>query len=149
ELLQVVTFALAGERYALGIEHVREVVRFTDYTPVPGAPAFLVGLLNLRGSILAVIDLRKFLGVEERGLTDLARVIVLGQARAEFGILADAVAEVASLRLEELLAPPESVAGIGREYLRGVTREALIVLDGAVLLGDGRLVIDQGEEADR
>jgi purine-binding chemotaxis protein CheW len=146
ELLPVVTFTLGNEHYALEARHVREVVRFTEYTPVPGTPAFLVGVFNLRGEILAVIDLRKFFGVAEKGVTDLSRILVLGGDRPEFGVLADAVAEVVALRAGEVLEPPETVAGIGREYLRGVTRDALIVLDGAVLLQDGRLFIDQADE---
>jgi purine-binding chemotaxis protein CheW len=146
EVLEVVTFALANERYAVETRHTREVIRFTDFTPVPGAPDFLVGLVNLRGEVLAVFDLRKFFGVAEQGVTDLSRVIVLGGERAEFGVLADAVHEVTALRIDEVAEPPGSVAGVAREYLRGVTREALLVLDGAVLLRDGRLFIDQAEE---
>jgi purine-binding chemotaxis protein CheW len=147
DLVHVATFALGNERYGIETRYVREVVRFTDYTPVPGTPDFLVGLTNLRGEVLAVIDLRKFLGVARQEVTDLARLIVLGDQHAEFGVLADAAHEVLPLRFDEIHEPPASVAGIGREYLRGVTPDALIVLDGAVLLRDGRLFIDQGEEA--
>ena len=82
-----------------------------------------------------------------RGLTDLARVLVLGADRPEFGVLADAAHEVTTLRVDEVHEPPDSATGVGREYLRGVTKDALIVLDGAALLRDGRLFIDQGEEA--
>jgi purine-binding chemotaxis protein CheW len=146
ELIHVATFALGNERYALETRYVREVVRFADYTPIPETPDFLVGLTSLRGEVLAVIDLRKLLGVARQEVTDLARIIVLGQQHAEFGVLADAAHEVLPLRLDEILEPPASVAGIGREYLRGVTTDALIVLDGAVLLQDRRLFIDQGEE---
>jgi purine-binding chemotaxis protein CheW len=145
-VLQLATFTLADERYAIETRYVREVVRLTDYTPVPGAPEFLVGVINLRGEILAVVDLRKLLGVEQRGVTDLSRVLVLGGERAEFGVLADMADEVLALRTEEVHEPPASVAGIGREYLRGVTAAALIVLDGGVLLEDGRLFIDQADE---
>jgi purine-binding chemotaxis protein CheW len=147
EVLEVVTFALAAERYAVETRHVREVVRFDGLTPVPGGPDFLAGLLNLRGEILAVFDLRRFFGVADPGRTERARVIVLGGDRAEFGVLADAVHEVTPLRVEEVREPPVSVAGAGRDYLRGVTAGALIVLDGAVLLTDRRLFIDQAEEA--
>ena len=147
EILEVVCFVLANERYAVETRYVREVKELTDYTPIPGAPPFLLGVINLRGEILAVIDLRKFFGVAERGVTDLSRVIVLGGERAEFGVLADAAHEVVTLRTEEVLEPPDSVAGIGREYLRGVTKDVLIVLDGAVLLQDVRLFIDQSKEA--
>lgn len=146
EVLGVVTFALGNERYAIETCHVREVVRPGEFTPVPGGPDFLVGLLNLRGDILAVFDLRKFFGVGAQGLTDLSRVVVLGSERVEFGVLADAVHEVTALRLDEVLQPPGSVAGFGREYLRGVTAAALLVLDGEVLLRDARLFIDEDEE---
>ncbi len=147
EVLEIATFALANEHYGVETRYVREVVRLADYAPLPGAPPFLIGVLNLRGEILALIDLRTFFGVPARGLTDLARVLVLGADRPEFGVLADAAHEVTTLRLDEVHEPPDSASGVGREYLRGVTADALIVLDGAALLHDGRLVIDQGEEA--
>jgi purine-binding chemotaxis protein CheW len=146
EVLEVVRFELAGEHYALETRHVREVVRLTDLTPVPAAPPILVGVLNLRGEILAVFDLRRFFGLPEGDATEQARVLVLGHERAEFGILADAVQEVQRLRTDEVLEPPATVAGVGREYVRGVTGAALIVLDGAVLFQDRRLFIDQAEE---
>jgi purine-binding chemotaxis protein CheW len=145
EVLTLATFILANERYAIETDYVREVVRVIDCVPVPGAPDFLVGLLNLRGEILAVIDLRKFLGVASGGLTELSRVLVLGGERAEFGIVADEAREVTTLRRDEVHEPPASVSGTGREYVKGVTQDALIVLDGAVLLQDARLFIDQGE----
>jgi purine-binding chemotaxis protein CheW len=146
EILEVVCFALANERYAVETRYVREVKELSDYTAIPGAPPFLLGVINLRGEILAVIDLRKFFTVVERGVTDQSRVVVLGSERAEFGVLADATHEVVTLRTEEVHEPPGSVAGIGREYLRGVSKDALIVLDGAVLLADTRLFIDQSKE---
>jgi purine-binding chemotaxis protein CheW len=144
-VLEVVTFALGGEQYALETRYVREVVRLTDCTPLPGAPPFLLGVLNLRGDILAVLDLRSFFGVAGQAPTERSRVLVLGGERVEFGLLADAAHEVRALRADAVLEPPGSVAGAGREYVRGVTSEALIVLDGAVLLQDRRLFIDQDE----
>jgi len=146
QVLEVVTFSLARERYAVESRYLREVVRFTDCTPVPDAPAFVVGVINLRGEIVAVFDLRPFLGVSAQAATDLARVVVMGQDRAEFGVLADAVHEVQTLRTTDVLEPPSSTTGIGREYLRGVTQNALILLDGAVLLQDGRIHVDQSAE---
>jgi purine-binding chemotaxis protein CheW len=146
EVLEVATFNLAQEHYAIETRYIREVVRLADYTPIPGAPNFLVGVINLRGEILAVIDLRKVLSIQEKGLTDLARVLVLGGERAEFGIQADAVHEVRILRTDEILEPPGSAAGVGREFLRGVTNDTLIVLDGSALLQDRRLFVDHDEE---
>jgi purine-binding chemotaxis protein CheW len=148
-VLEAVVFSLGNEKYALETRFVREVVRLGDYTPLPGSPSFLLGVLNLRGEILAVMDLRSFFGIAEQAQTDFSRVLVLGTERAEFGLLADAAQEVCRLRQDEVLEPPGSVVGAGREYVRGVTREALVFLDGAVLLHDRRLFIDQDEGAGR
>jgi purine-binding chemotaxis protein CheW len=145
EMLEIATFKLADERYAVEARHVREVLRSGELTPVPGAPEFLVGLVNLRGEILAVVDLRRFLGLGGAELTDRSRIIVLGHQRAEFGVLADEVHEVTTVPIDEVFAPVGSVAGIGREFLRGVTKDALIILDGARLLKESGLFIDQSD----
>jgi purine-binding chemotaxis protein CheW len=149
ERLDVAVFALARERYAIETRLVREIVRFAEYTPVPGAADFLVGVTNLRGEILPVIDLRRFFALPDRGLTDQSRVLVLGHDRKDVGVLADEAQEVASLAVADVLEPTAAAPSIGREYIRGVTREALIVLDGDRLLRDPRLFIDHGEELRR
>jgi purine-binding chemotaxis protein CheW len=145
ETLEIITFALGRERYAIETRFVREVTRLVDFTPVPGAPEFVLGVTNLRGDVLAIIDLRKFFRVAHRGVTDLSRVLVLGTGEAELGVLADAVEAIDRLPVAEALPAPEAVAGIGGAFLRGVTRDALIVLDGGVLLSDERLFVDQSE----
>jgi purine-binding chemotaxis protein CheW len=139
ERLNVVTFRLAGERYALEAGYVREIVRPRDITPVPGTSELLIGVMNLRGSVLAVMDLARLLGAE--GGRERPWVAVLGTERAEFGIAAEEIGEVANLRMDQVLpaALGDSTAGL----MRGVTREALIVLDGAALLDDPRLYIDE------
>lgn len=146
EILEVASFLLAGERYAIETRHITRVVRLTDFTPVPGTPAFLGGVVNLRGEILALIDLRAFFGIVGAGLTDLSRIIVLGRERNEFGIMADRVEEVSTLRVDEVLDAPATLPGGGRAPLLGVTADARIVLDGSALLADPGLYIDQGDE---
>ena len=137
----VLTFALGVERYAIETRYVREVVRLADFSPVPGVPEFVLGVTNLRGDILCLIDLRKFFDVSSKGLTDLSRMVVTGIERAEFGILVDETFEIARLHPDHIVPAPESVAGVARKYLLGVTREALIALDGAALLRDPRLYV--------
>jgi purine-binding chemotaxis protein CheW len=144
ESIELVTFRLAKDHYGLEASHVREIVRLVDPTPVPGAPDFLVGVVNLRGDLLPIVDIRKFLGLPMRGVTDLSRLIVLGVDRAEFGILADVADEFVTLRASEILESP-LVGGIGREYVRGITTQALIVLDARVLLRDERLFLRDSE----
>jgi purine-binding chemotaxis protein CheW len=141
--LEVVLFGLGRECYAIETRFVREVVRLTDFTPVPGAPDLIVGVTNLHGAIVAVVDLGRFFNVPRKGLTDLSRVIVLGTQDVEFGVLADEAYGQMALAIEDILTPPEEVSGAGRASLRGVTEEAIIVVDGAALLADERLFIDQ------
>jgi purine-binding chemotaxis protein CheW len=144
--IEVVLFSLGEECYALETSCMREILRLKELAPLPGTPDFLIGVTNLRGQILAILDLRRFFGIEPRDNTDRTRVMVLGQERVEFGLLADSVQEVTLLRLDEIGEAPASVLGAAREYLRGVTANALLVLDGAVLLNDPRLYIDLGED---
>ncbi len=143
---EVLRFTLAGEEYALETTWIREVLRSREITPLPGTPDFLAGIANLRGQIVAIFDLRRFFNLATPAGAEVARVIVLGQERVEFGMLADAVHEVALLPIEQVKEPPGSVTGIAREYLRGVTADALSVLDGAILLKDPRLYIDMRED---
>jgi purine-binding chemotaxis protein CheW len=137
---------VAGERYAVAARYVREVVRLSEPTPVPGAPDFLAGVINVRGEIVAVFDLRPFFGLAGGAEAGPSRVLLLGGDRIEFGLLADAVHDFLPLRVEDILPAPEAVAGAGREFLRGLTAEGLVLLDGARLLQDRRLFIDAGEE---
>jgi len=140
--VELMSFELAGERYAIEARFVREVVRLTDFVRVPGLPDFVVGVTNVRGEIVAIIDIRRFFGLAARGLTDLSRLVVLGEEAMEFAILADRMHEVTELAVEGLLPPPATIRGAGRVFLRGVTATGLILLDGAVLMRDPRLVID-------
>lgn len=141
EELELVGFVLAGERYGIESRFVREVARLTRFTPVPGTPAFVLGVTNLRGEILALFDLRHLLGVTADGVTDLGRIVVLGEHRPEFGLLADAASEILSVPGASL-AQPE--AAWGRPYLRGVGPDGVIVLSGEALLGDPQLTVDTG-----
>jgi len=145
-VIEVVHLVLGEERYAIETNCVREILRLKEFTPVPETPDFLLGVTNLRGQIVAVMDLRQFFGIAPQRPTDHSRVIVLGQERVEFGLLADAVHEVTLLRIDEIRETPGSVAVGARAYLRGVTGDALLVLDGAALLLDPRLHIDLADD---
>jgi purine-binding chemotaxis protein CheW len=144
--LELLCFSLARERYAIEARYVFQVLRLTELTRLPGAPEHVLGITSLRGELLPVFDIRMLLGVAPESLCDMSRLIVLGTRTAEFGILADVVHELSAIDRSALLAPPDSIAGAGRTYLRGVTADALIVLDGGVLLEDQALYIgDAGE----
>lgn len=140
----IVAFTLGAERYGIEMKWIRAVIRFTDLTPVPGAPAFVTGVINYRGEIVAVIDLRALFGIKAGGLVDMLNVIVVGSERAEFGILASRVLETLYVRGEELARSPlEALGGADGELIKGVARDALVVLDGRQLLTDRRLFVNE------
>lgn len=146
-ILDVVEFLLSGERYAVELSSVREVWPMKEYTPLPCTPAFVVGLINVRGQILSVVDIRKFFELPERGLTNLNRVIVLREDRMEFGILADAILGVRAVPLKELQVSLPTLNGIRSDYFKGVTHDRLIVLDAVKIVTDKRLVVHEEVEA--
>lgn len=140
--LELVIFTLGKERYALEARHVREVRRVPEFTPLPGAPAHLLGVINLRGHIVPLFGLHEFLRLPARQAADQARILVLGADDIDLAVLVDSVADVVRLPLEQLLEPPASLDGNLRPCLRGVTADALIVFEGRALLADPRLTLE-------
>ncbi len=141
DALECVEFSLAHERYALETVHVREICALNDLTPVPLTPSFVLGIMNLRGGVLSIIDLKKFFELPEKGITDLNKVIVLGSGEMEFGVLADSITGVRAVRTDELTAGLVTLTGIREDYLKGVTPDRLIVLDGGRLLSDKSIIV--------
>jgi purine-binding chemotaxis protein CheW len=140
--LELLEFKLASERYAVETRHVVEVHPLRDLTPLPGTPPFIRGIVNLRGRILPVFDLKKFFDLPEQGVTDLHRIIVVRGHDLELGLLADVVASVQTIELDSLTPALPTLSEIGAEYLKGVSRERLVVLDLDRILRDPRIVVD-------
>jgi purine-binding chemotaxis protein CheW len=140
-VLEVIEFRLAEARYAVETQWVREVWPLRELTPVPCTPPFVRGVINVRGRILSVLDLRRFFALPPGGLSDLNKVIILRKAALEFGILADRVLSVRQLPGAELHSVAPALAGLRAEYLHGVTSDAVIVLAVNQLLADPRLIV--------
>ncbi len=143
ERLEVLAFTLADETYGVETRHVREVCQLKDLTAVPCTPPFVAGVMNLRGRILAIMDLREFLELPARGLTELNRVIVLSGGDDELGLLADSVDGVRSVRTADLQDGLPTLTGIRERFLTGFTGQMLAVLDGDRLLTDSALKVDE------
>lgn len=141
EALEVLPFRLGREQYAIETRFAREVVRLTGFTAIPGTENFLLGATNLRGEIVPVFDLMLFFGFASQGLTDRSRVIVVGGEEVELGIIADSVQAVSRLPVDAIIADAAFEGARGGECVRGVTRDAMIILDGAALVKDQRLFI--------
>jgi purine-binding chemotaxis protein CheW len=143
ESLEVLEFLLAYETYGIEMSYVRETLPLKDITPVPCTPPFVLGLISVRSQIVSVIDIRKFFDVPAKGLTDLNRVIIVHDDGMEFGILADAVLGVRSIPLAGVQPSLPTLTGIREEYLKGVTKERLTILDGKKLLSDKNIIVHE------
>jgi len=143
ERLEVLAFTLAGETYGVETCHVREVCQLKELTAVPCTPPFVAGVMNLRGQILAILDLRKFFDLPGGGLTELNRVIVLRGGDDELGLLADSIDGVRSVPASDLQEGLPTLTGSRERFLKGVTGQMLAVLDGGRLLSDAGLKVNE------
>ena len=142
-VIEIIEFILAAESYGIESAFVREVYPLKDFTHLPGVPSFILGIVNVRGQILPVVDLKKFFNLPEKGLGELNKVIILRDEQMEFGILADEVIGTKVIDKEEVLSVPSTITGIGEKYLKGVTKDRLIILSAENLLSDKTMVVNE------
>lgn len=140
---EVLEFVLAQENYAIESAWVSEVVPLRELTPLPGLPAFVLGIIHLRGQVVSVLDLKKFFDLPDRGLSDLNKAIVLSDGTMQFAILADLIVGVRSLPLADMQPPLATLTEIRADYLLGITRQREVVLDGRKLLSDPAIVVNE------
>ena len=145
-LLEVLEFRLASERYAVESRLVQEVHPLRDLTPLPCTPPFVLGIVNVRGRILPVLDLKKFFDLPERGLTDLHRIILVRGNDLELGLLADVIVGVRSVATDSLQASLPTLTGIRADFLKGVSAERLVVLDLDRILLDPKIIVHEEVE---
>ena len=141
--LELLEFHLARERYAVETRYVREVYPLKNLTPLPCTPPFVLGIVNVRGRITPVIDIKKFFDLPEQGLTDLHRIILVAGNDLELGILADVIVGVGTIPANSLQLSLPTLTGIRAEYLKGVTAERLVVLDLDRILTDPKIVVHE------
>jgi purine-binding chemotaxis protein CheW len=136
-IIQLVTFRLGDEEYGVDILKVHEINRMMDITAVPNAPPCIEGVINLRGKVIPVINLRKKFGLPSKE-TDAHSKIVVVDIGTSAGIIVDSVSEVLRISSDIVEPPPPMTAGVGSEYIRGVGKlkeRLLILLDIERLLG--------------
>ena len=142
-VIEIIEFTLAAETYGIESAFVREVCPLREFTPLPGVPSFIIGIVNVHGQILPVVDLKKFFNLQEKGLGELNKMIILSDGMMEFGILADTVNGIKVICIEDVLPVPSTITGIGEDYLKGVTKNRLILLSAENLLEDKHIVVDE------
>ena len=136
---QWVTFYLDKERYGINVMQVQEVLRVTEITPVPGAPEYVLGIINLRGNVVTVIDTRQRFRLPQREMDDSTRIVIIETENQVVGILVDSVAEVVELRASEIEAAPNVGTEESARFIQGVcslSGELLILIDLNTLFSD-------------
>ena len=140
--MQLISFKLGEETYGIEITKIREIIRMGQITQIPEAPRYIKGLINLRSTVIPVIDLRTRFGLAEGELTNESRIMVLNVGSRTIGIVVDAVSEVLRVTGDQISEAPPTVASLGDEYMTGLVRleeQLLILLDVDKLFGEERL----------
>lgn len=139
QVVQWVTFQLENETYGINVMQVREVLRYTAIAPVPGAPDYVLGIINLRGNVVTVIDTRSRFGLMPGDITDNTRIVIIESEKQVIGIMVDSVAEVVDVTLAEIDSTPSVGTEESSRYIQGVcnrNNELLILVDLNKLLTD-------------
>lgn len=122
EEMKVIVFALGQEEYGIEVDKVRTIERIQPITRVPKAPAFIKGVINLRGVVIPVLDLRGRFGLEETVTTDNSRIIIVVANELEVGFIVDSANDVIDIDADSIDTPPEVVGGIQAKYLHGIAK---------------------------
>lgn len=119
-VLQWVTFNLDGETYGINVMQVQEVQNYTDIALVPGAPSYVLGIINLRGNVVTVLDTRQRFGLPVGEITDNTRIVIIEADQHVVGILVDSVAEVVYLHQSEIERAPNAGNEKSARFIQGV-----------------------------
>ena len=139
QVLQYVTFRLDDETYGINVMQIQEVLRYTEIAPVPGAPDYVLGIINLRGNVVTVIDTRRRFGLADAEVTDATRIVVMESSSQVMGILVDSVAEVVYLKASEIETAPNVGNEESAKFIQGVCNkngELIILVEFDKMLSD-------------
>jgi purine-binding chemotaxis protein CheW len=139
--LQCVTFTLEDETYGMNVMQVQEVLREVEVAPVPGAPNYVLGIINLRGNVVSVIDARTRFGLQPKESDDMSRIIVIEAQKQILGILVDSVAEVVDIQRDEIDLAPNVGNAETSKYIDGVVSRG----DKLLILVDLNKLLTQSE----
>lgn len=142
------TFALGQEAFGIGINFVKEIIGLQPINPIPEAPEHIKGIINLRGRVFPVIDMRLKFKKQPEPYTDRTCIIVIDTKEHAVGLIVDRVEEVLSMKDEDIAPPPGSWTGAGRRYLSGIGKQedrVILLLDCEQLFTEEEMTIQQGE----
>jgi purine-binding chemotaxis protein CheW len=143
EMLQLVTFKLAGQKYAVDILKVQEINNMKEITAIPNSPPFLEGAINLRGKVIPVLNLRSKFGFENEGSRETAKIVIMDIRGVIMGLIVDAVSDVLRIPRDVVEPPPPVHSNVSSEFIAGIAK----LDEGLVILLDIDRLLDEGEHS--
>lgn len=143
--IQVVVCVVAGERYAIEVGRVHEIIRLSAITTLPGADRAFSGVINLRGRVIPIMDVRQRFGLPDAPPSRLSRIVIADAGGVQIGLVVDAVNEVVHIAASDIEPTPALAAGAAAEHLTGIARTAdglIVMLDLEGLLADRTAAVD-------
>lgn len=143
ETALVAEFSLGDHRYAVEATFVHEIRHLDNLTAVPCTPDFVAGVVNVRGTLYSLLDLRKFLGTAEHGVTDLTEILLISAAGLDVGILAHEIIGLTEIKVGDVKPPLPTDPNAGRAFVRGITPSLTVFLDVEKLFADPEMVVHE------
>ncbi|UCF97561.1 MAG: purine-binding chemotaxis protein CheW [Spirochaetaceae bacterium] len=143
KVVQMINFVVGGDEYAVDIQKVREVINLCEITQLPKAPSFIKGIINLRGEVIPVTDLREKFGLPHAEYTALTNIIIVEIARKAVGVVVDSVSHVIRVGDNAIAPPPPLIGGLAGKYVNGVAKlqdRMIVVLDMEKILSAEEMV---------
>lgn len=143
--LELLAFMLAHEKFALETKYIKEVYPMKELTPVPCAPSFVLGLINLRRRIITVLDIRPFFTLPVQTQRE-PRVLIVQDQEHEFGLVTDGILGIEKVAVDDIQVGMPTLTGIRHEFLLGVTENRLVILSGQKMIASPRLIVNDAVE---
>ena len=139
--IDVIQFRLSSELYAIESKYVKEALPLKDFTPLPGIPSFILGVVNVRGKILSIMNLKKFFDLPGNDLGELNKLIIIRNVNMRFAILADEIIGITKIDEEDIQLTIPTLEGYKEKHIKGITKDCVVVLDGEKLLSDKKCIV--------
>ena len=143
DTFELLKFTLGNETYAFETSEVREIYKVFEITSIPSTPGFLEGIINVRGEILSVINIKQFFNLEITEKSEIKNIIILQKANKTLGILADEILGVFNIPKDNLQSSLPTLDSSGDKYLKGITQDRIVVLSANEILNDKNLIINE------
>lgn len=143
DVFHAVVFSFEEHRYAIDARYVKEIQTLANLTPVPSTPDFVAGIVNLRGTLFSLIDLRRFMDLPVRGVTDLTQIIVVSGGGLDLGLLAYEVLGLVAIPSDDVKAPLPNDDNVAKEFVSGVTSDLTVILNIDKILSDPKLIVHE------